>query len=174
MQAAVLAEVAEVEERRRMKQLRVSRSSEKLRPQTSTESDHIDNDSAPTGLGIAESLRARAAAEAPAKQEPSNAQQGQVVVNVGGAPSGGGEMIERLAAYVADGRDYERDARRRSVVKMLRATSATEEEERTAVSQLDDAVLQRVKSGQSAVGSGVTKIAHMAFDRLAGMLGKGD
>lgn len=162
MQAAVLAEVAEVEERRRMKKLRVSRSSDELlEPQQDVSADA---DSSPSGTGIADALRRQRDAEVPTP--PAAAAQGQVVVNVGSAAGGHGETIERLAAYVAEASDFERDSRKRAVVKILRATASTDEERKTLAARLDEAIAAKVKTG-----GGVARAARVAFDKLIGMFG---
>lgn len=166
VQAAVLAEVAEVEERKRMKRLRVSRSSDSLDSVPTTEEA---SESPPIGTGIAEALRSRREAETPAQPKP---QQGQVVVNVGGDGSTGrvgNEVIDRLAAFIAKGSEFDRSSRVRTAMTVLGASAATEEESRTLAARLEEAVAAKTKS--SSAGGVAGGIARMAFEKIAGLFG---
>ena len=163
VQTAVLAEVAIVEERRRMKQLSVAHSLHG--PLTQQDSGSV---SAPTS-SLVDALRQQRRETEPAP--PPSAAQGQVVVNVGGHGSAHNiDAIDRLAAYVAAGNDFDRDARLRSAVDILRVTTTPEEERKVLAARLDEAVATKVKTNES----GIMKTARTAFDKIAGIFGGGE
>jgi hypothetical protein len=165
--AAVLAEIAEVEERQRMKQLRGSRNNDGLQ----SEPREIDTSAAPTGLGIASAIRQRQEATTPI-EEP--APQRQVVVNVGNNGSGGatgsGDAIDRLASYVVTGNEFERDMRLRTAVSILKTSAATEEERNVLAARLDEVIATKTTTKKNESG-GVVRAARVAFDKIAGLLG---
>jgi uncharacterized protein (DUF1778 family) len=167
IQAAVLADIAEVEERKRMKQLRASRGSEEI-----PERDEVDSTVTPVqGLGIADALRRQREAAEP---EPSlTPGQGQVVVNVGnngGVGGGSSDTISQLAAYIVAGsNDYEQSSRLRAAVKILH-TSVSSPEERKALAERLDAVVAAKKKEADNSGPGVLRSARMVFDKVADLL----
>ena len=152
-----------------MKQLRV-------RPTYSSEVEQDDEPSAPraVGIGLSEALRRVRAQQAPPPPPPAQ-QQGQVVVNVGGQGAGSAavamDTIDRLAAYVVAGGDFDRDMRLRNAVEILKASTDSEEERRVVAARLDEAVA--VKSKQKEDNGGAWKAARSMFDKVAGIL-KGD
>jgi len=166
IEAAVLAEVAEVERKRHDK--KVEREGNALER---TNSVHDVPDGAPSGLGITAAIRARAAAPVDA---PPAEQQKQVVVNVGnGGGSGGavhsGDAIERLANYVIGAKDFERDVRLRKAVDILRDTAATDEERKVLAARLDEAIAAKTGKADGG-GNGIVRTARIAFDKLADIL----
>lgn len=169
IQAAVLAEIAEVEERKRMKQLRIRPSTPDYEP---TQQKEIDS-SAPTST-LVEALRQRRQEAEPAPV--ATAPQGQVVVNVGGGTGvtgavGSGDLIERLAAYITTaGNDLERDTRLRTATNILHGSAATEEERKVLVARLDEIIATKTKASEG----NVLKTARAAFDKLSSMFGGSD
>lgn len=160
IEAAVMAEVAEVEDYRRTKKRGGS-------DETSTEAPSIRRGSMPEGLGIAAAMQRRNAVE---DQESAQPTQAPVIVNVGtqaasSAVGGGGNVIEHLATYVVSGPAYEEGTRMRTAVGILHASVATTEERRAAAAKLDEAVAAK-KNDARTNPRGV----RMAFEKIAGLL----
>jgi hypothetical protein len=165
--STLLAEIAEIEERSRMKKLSVVRNSDMHPPRASQQG--TDTEDVPsTGMSISTAIRQQRENDAPvAAVPPPN---GQVVVHVGnnGVQNGAGE-IDRLAAYVAQGRDFERGTRLRTALGILSATAATAEEEKVLAARLDEAVATKAKTNG---GGGLVRAARVAFDHLTGIFDK--
>jgi hypothetical protein len=157
VESAVLAEIANVKERRREKQverkeLRNANSDSSLAP--------------PTSLLVDTLLRQRRQQESEAPV-PTTSAPGQVVVNVGGGPTAAGSEIDRLAAYVMGGSDYERDKRLRTAVDILRATATSDEEKKVLAARLDEVIATKAKTNEN----GMVRAARVAFDKLTGLFG---
>jgi hypothetical protein len=166
--ATLLAEIAEIEERSRMKKLSVVRNSDTLAPLQQSSQGTSTEDVPSTGMSISAAIRQQREIDAPvAAAPPPN---GQVVVHVGNgnAQNGAGE-IDRLAAYVAQGRDFERGTRLRTALGILSATAATAEEEKVLAARLDEAVAAKAKTNGSG---GLVRAAHVVFDHLTGIFDK--
>lgn len=158
IESAVVAEITEVEERRRLKKegdaeataapLRVERTAD-----------------GPEGLGIGRAQQRRAA-EPPAEPAPIER---QVVVNVGAQSTTSTNIIDKLASYVAGAKDFDRDVRLRKVVDILRDTAATDEERKVLAAQLDEAVAAKTNEKENS-GTGVVRAARIAFDKIADIL----
>lgn len=119
------------------------------------------------GLG----LRRRAAEESEPSSAPS-APPVQVVVNSGNGSSqggSGGDLIARLAAYVATGPDYERDGRLRRAVEILRTSSANDEERQDLAQKLDAAVTARIKERPSEFAKAKQAVT-MTYDKIKDIL----
>lgn len=145
--------------------LRVARGVEDL---PSPQEDAEPN-SSPLGMGISAATmrKQREDADAPL------AQQGQVVVNVGGSggnaglTSGGGDLVDQLAAYVVAASDFERQSRLRTAVRILHSTTSSDAERKHLAERLDAAVnAKRPKRDESG---GVARAARVAFDKIAGI-----
>jgi hypothetical protein len=160
VQAAVMAEVAEAEDRLRLRK----RTSDFLPPKPIANDDASDGK--PAGLGFVQHMMKYHHQ----KEEPETnpAPQGQVVVNVGSSNVGavGGDIIERLAAFVVTGQDFERSARLRTAVSILHASTSTDEERKVLAVRLDEAIASKTKSNASESKG----IARMAFDKLSSLL----
>jgi hypothetical protein len=125
--------------------------------------------SGPAGLGISEHLRGVSTTQ-PADENILPAQ-APVVVNVGNpVPTNGavGNDIERLAAFVAGGRDFERSMRLRTTTAILHATATSDEERRVLAARLDEAIAHKTKSATDE--GGPMKLARVAFDKLKDLL----
>lgn len=123
---------------------------------------------APSGLG----LRPRpVAAEAPPPPAPATPPPVQVVVHGSGSPApagtgaSGGDIIQRLAAFVTTGPEYTRGERLRQTVEILRVSSGTEEERLALAQQLDAAVAARVKSEPNEIEK-ARRALSMSYDRV--------
>ena len=162
VEGCVLAELSEHEERRHAK-----RNPEAARsPLRREESDHA---SGPIGLGIGETLRKRREVSEDEVATPAAAQ-APIVVNVGGNAPGAGSPhsdIDRLAAFVTNGSDFDRDTRLRTAVAVLAASTSTAEERKVLAARLDEAIAAKTKTSGSDDGSGVKRIARIAFDKLS-------
>ena len=120
-----------------------------------------------TGLTVAEAIK-QLSDETPASAAASAAPaQAPVIVNVGGS-TGSGDAIDRLASYVADGTQFERNQRLRVVADILKATSRTDEERRSLGERLDAAVATKLQARGEA-GGGIVSAARVAFDKIAGI-----
>jgi hypothetical protein len=127
-----------------------------------------------SGLGIASALRKK-----PKEQnEPIAATPAPVVVQVGNtsapATSGNGAPVgdlDRLALYVIKGDDFLRDARKRTMIEVLRSSASSDEEFNVLVAQLEQNIVIKNKTVEE--NSPVNKIARLAFDKLSTLL-RGD
>lgn len=126
----------------------------------------------PMGLGIRRRF-AEASEPPPVPEAPS----GQVVVNIGGNSNGhsagggsGGDAVARLAAYVAAAPEYDRAARLRSAVEILRVSSGNDEERQALAVQLDAAVDTKIKSQPSEFAKARQAVT-MTYDKIKGILG---
>lgn len=159
--AAVLAEVAEVLEGRRMKKQRASHNfNEDKEPR-----EDLDASTASAGMGIGDALRQRRAAReetiAPTTQAP-------VVVNVGNSGSSAPSSdVDRLATYVVTGSAFGRETRLRTAVAVLKASAPTDEEQRALAKRLDEAIAAKAKTATDEESSGIKRITRIAFDKFA-------
>jgi len=162
IETAVVAEIIEVEERRRAKKDADDVASlSPLRQQT--------NGDAPEGLGIARAQQRRtteAIIEQHQQQQPAER---QVVVNVGNTAASGGDLIDRFASYVASAKDFERDVRLRKAVDILRETAQSDEERKVLAARLDEAIAAKTNS-KGNDQNGVVRVARIAFDKIADIL----
>jgi predicted DNA-binding protein len=162
VQATILAEIAEVEERMRMKKLRTRPSSYE-----SMQREEVISSAPSSGMGIGDALRQRREV----REEPiTPTAQSPVVVNVGSNATGGAQNsdIDRLAAFVVNGNDIDRDTRLRTAVAVLSATTSTDEERKVLAARLDEVIAAKTKTSTTADdGAGVKRIARVAFDKLA-------
>jgi hypothetical protein len=119
--------------------------------------------SSASGLGLADALKKKQEREEIA-EPPAPA---PVVVNVGsnGGSSASGDTIERLAKYVVEGSDFERDRRMRTACEVLKTNSSTEEERKVLAARLDEAVAAKTKTKPNGIN-----IAKMAFDKLSSLI----
>jgi hypothetical protein len=160
VQTAVLAEVAEVLDRHRLKKVR-------FRP-TANEAQHkeeIDPSTASSGIGIGEALRQRREI----REEPAAAPaQSPVIVNIGSGGTAPNSDIDRLATYVTNGGERGRDTRLRTAVAVLVASATTEEERKVLAARLDEAVATKTKTSATGdEGLSVKRVARIAFDKLS-------
>ena len=129
--------------------------------------DHVE----PVGLGITARKKTNDA-ETTAETPPPT--QAPVVVNVGTAGSNaststGGDVIDRLAAFVVTGNDFDRDVRLRTAVNILRSGTTSDEERKVLAARLDEAIAAKTNKRNSE-GNGVVRAARVAFDKLADIL----
>jgi hypothetical protein len=157
VQEVVLAEIAAIEESRHLKRPVNDEDTLPLR----------QKEPVVEGLGLAEKMKWHRESD-PAPIAPLQ-NQGQVVVNVGNGSgsASSGDVIDRLAAYIVAGRDFERDTRTRTAVGILQASAATEEERKVLAARLDEAIAAKKKTQPSESG-GVARVARFAFDKLFG------
>jgi hypothetical protein len=161
VEGAVLAELSEHEERRHAKRNAHSLRSDTKKEERSSSSERV-------GLGIGDTLRKRL--EVTEEEErPASSAQAPVIVNVGSAAgSAPNSDIDRLAAYVANGAERGRETRLRTAVAVLVASASTDEERKVLAARLDEAVAVKTKApAASDDGSGVKRIARIAFDKLS-------
>ena len=157
----MLAELSEHEERRHAKRNATSLRGDAKKEERASSYERV-------GLGIGETLRKRLEV-AEEEERPSPTAQAPVIVNVGGgAPGTVTSDIDRLATYVTNGGERGRDTRLRTAVAVLVASASTDEEKKVLVARLDEAVAARTKiTPTSDDGSGVKRIARIAFDKLS-------
>jgi uncharacterized protein (DUF1778 family) len=125
-----------------------------------------------SGLGIAAAL---AKPKEPIESTAALAT-APVVVQVGNAgpitgPTASAGDLDRLANYVVKGDDFMRDMRKRTIVDVLRASAATDEEFNVLVARLEEAVSIKTQTVEN--NSGVNRLARIAFDKLTTLL-RGD
>ena len=162
----VVHEIAEHKKRQFLQ--RTQQSQPPITPSSSSSSEQ-SNDSG--GLGIAAVLRQK-----PREQsEPAPVAPPSVVVQVGnGAPTNGNAPLsdlDRLALYIVKGDDFLRDARKRTIIEVLRASANSDEELNVLVAQLEQIIAIKTKAVEE--NSGVNKLARFAFDKLSSLL-RGD
>jgi hypothetical protein len=166
IQELVLSEIAHIEESQRLTQDEVVDQPRRAK--------RAPDPASMGGLGIASILKQRQSNEDNAV--PVESSSSPVVVNVGNtqtATSDGkhhGEL-DRLALYVIGGDDFMRDTRKRTAVDILRASAVTDEELNVLVARLEEIVATKTKVATKEKEVGVGKIARMAFDKLASLLG---
>jgi predicted DNA-binding protein len=173
LRTTVLAELAEIEDRMRNKQAYTTMRGSVRLASTPTEEDTKNPDD-PIGSGIAETLRTKREGDQPYYPRPSEMQQqgGQVVVQVGNTNAGNTGAMDQLVTFVVAGDEMGRSHRRRTAINVLHASAGSEEERKTLVARLDEAIAakQRMPSVFSGEGGVVGKVARVAFDKLAGIL----
>jgi hypothetical protein len=131
-------------------------------------------DTSSGGLGIASALQ-RKPREQPEPAAFSSA--APVVVNVGNtnAPASGSSAplsdLDRMAFYIVKGDDFLREARKRNMIEVLRASANTDEEFNVLVAQLEQVIAVKTKTVEE--NSPANKLARFAFDKLTSLL-KGD
>jgi len=136
----------------------------------STQSREIES-----GLGIAAATMKQRRQDGEVAAAATSPIAAPLVVNVGNGQATNGHVqindLERLALFVAKGDEFMRDARKRTVVEVLRATASTEEELKVLVARLEEIIATTKKTKAEAQGEGVGKVARMAFDKLVSLLG---
>jgi hypothetical protein len=128
------------------------------------------------GLGIAAALMRNKEGKERAAEQPAPA--APVVVNVGNgnnSQSAGTSThlsdLDRLALYVIKGDEFLRDARKRTIIEVLRASSTTDEEFNVLVAQLEQIIAVKDKIVED--NGPVNKLARFAFSKLNELL-RGD
>lgn len=181
VQSIVMAEVGDVEERRRQRQVHQLRGLDTAAQISATQGEIQQEEIKPPttlaqGSGILDELRRRKEEE---NAKPSNffasPQQptSPVVVNVGHSPTtngGSNSIVEKLADYVVAGPKYEHDQRMRTAVSVLHTTASTDEERSLLAGQLDAAVAARGDKHEGLTAEKVISGAKFAFDKLSSFL----
>jgi predicted DNA-binding protein len=164
VQEIVLAHIVEIEQGQQLK---------KLPPLADGAQKQQERGAEQGGLGISAAIKTRQ--ETTPVVEPLPPAHAPVVVQVGSAASAGKTEplsdLERLALYVVKGDDFMRDARKRNMIEVLRASASTDEELNVLIAQLEQAISLKTKIVEE--NSPINKLGRLAFDKLTSLL-KGD
>jgi len=168
VQAAVLGEISEVLEQARLKKIRIH-----TRPNSilsSTTEEETDTPLPSSGISFLEAIQGKKETKNTPAETASPNLPGQVVVNVGNsAASSGGDLIERLAAFVTSGHDFEQHQNLRVATNIIQRTTPDEAERKVLDAKLNEAIATKMKA-KNLSGEGILHTAKVTFDKLSDLL----
>lgn len=118
-----------------------------------------------SGLGFGRTLRETSAPKI-SVAEPAQG----LTVNVNTAPTGGGDLVSRLATFVAGGKDdYERQSRKLMAADMIRDSGGSLEEREALADKIDKAVAEKDKAKDATSFTSLLKNS-LGLDAIKGIL----